>query len=87
MLIFLQVSTGIAGFALAAPEHAPYYLDIIKAWNIPVPVLFTLKSLLVWPFFYHTVNGVRHLVSALLFYVQIVENIAKIFQYQEGNCK
>ena len=61
---FLTVSTGIAGFALIAPEHAPYYLDIIKSWGIPTPITFTLKGLLVWPFMYHTCNGVRHLVSA-----------------------
>jgi len=59
--IYSLLSTGIAGFALFAPEHAPYYLEAIKAWNIPSPILFTGKCLLVWPFFYHTVNGLRHL--------------------------
>eukprot|EP00794_Sanderia_malayensis_P010903 gene10903-12062_t len=59
--IYSLLATGIAGFALIAPEHAPYYLDAIKAWNIPMPVLFSLKTLLVWPFFYHTFNGMRHL--------------------------
>ncbi|XP_065055857.1 succinate dehydrogenase cytochrome b560 subunit, mitochondrial-like [Rhopilema esculentum] len=60
-VIYSILTTGIAGFALVAPEHAPYYLDIIKSWNIPTPILFTLKGLLVWPFIYHSCNGIRHL--------------------------
>eukprot|EP00112_Aurelia_sp_Birch-Aquarium-sp1_P013713 Seg2923.4 transcript_id=Seg2923.4/GoldUCD/mRNA.D3Y31 product="Succinate dehydrogenase cytochrome b560 subunit mitochondrial" protein_id=Seg2923.4/GoldUCD/D3Y31 len=60
-IIYSLLSTGIAGFALIAPEHAPYYLDIIKSWGIPTPITFTLKGLLVWPFMYHTCNGLRHL--------------------------
>ena len=60
--ISFPVTVGIAGFALVAPEHAPYYLDAIKSWGIPSPILFTFKGLLVWPFIYHTCNGVRHLV-------------------------
>jgi len=60
-VIYSLLTVGIAGFALVAPEHAPYYLDAIKSWGIPSPILFTLKGLLVWPFMYHTCNGVRHL--------------------------
>eukprot|EP01134_Creolimax_fragrantissima_P003928 CFRG3928T1 len=34
----------------------------VKAMNIPTGCVYAAKFILTWPFAYHTVNGVRHLV-------------------------
>ena len=58
------VYTVSIGLALGRYDFQTY-LDMVKSWNIPKPVLFVLKTLMAFPLVYHCVNGMRHLVSIL----------------------
>lgn len=57
---FVIAGAGIG--ALMYPGDSAAFLAMVKALEIPMPVLATAKFMLLWPFMYHTVNGVRHLV-------------------------
>lgn len=61
---------GLYAFAfgtLAMSAPLPHYVDALQHMHIAAPLIFSLKFILAWSFFYHGVNGVRHLVCSSLF--------------------
>jgi len=48
--------------ALVYPGDSAAFLAAIKALEIPMPVMASLKFVVLFPFTYHTINGVRHLM-------------------------
>ena len=73
----VALSLGISGAALtllAGGHDLSFYINFVqvfvcfvcsktKSLGIPSPLIFLGKSVLVFPFAYHTANGVRHLVT------------------------
>ena len=53
---------GSAIGAMALPGTFPQYLAMLQELHIGAPILFTAKFALAWPFTYHLLNGIRHLV-------------------------
>ncbi|KAL3280328.1 hypothetical protein HHI36_017817 [Cryptolaemus montrouzieri] len=54
------VSFGIG--TLVLPQDISTYIAAVDAMNIPSPILYAARVLMVWPFTYHGVNGIRHLI-------------------------
>ncbi|KAK3736038.1 hypothetical protein QZH41_012220 [Actinostola sp. cb2023] len=55
-------TTTFALCALCLPENLEHYVNIVKSFEIPRPLIFTCKALLAFPITYHSINGIRHLV-------------------------
>jgi len=53
---------GVGCGALMYPGDSAALLSTIKALDIPIWAMAPIKFTLLWPFVYHTINGVRHLV-------------------------
>lgn len=63
-LLCLFVALSLAAIGLMfAPENFEYYINYLKALELPYVVWMSAKMLLAWPFIYHFCNGIRHLVS------------------------
>ena len=60
--VWSGVIAGAGVGALVYPGDSAAMLAAVKALEIPIPLLVTLKFALLWPFVYHTLSGVRHLV-------------------------
>ncbi|KAI9551548.1 hypothetical protein GHT06_021881 [Daphnia sinensis] len=52
---------GLALGAMTLPASFPYYLGLLEAAHLPLVVL-AGKVLIAFPFSYHLINGIRHLV-------------------------
>merc|ERR1712188_110104 len=48
--------------ALVYPGDSAAFLSMVKALEIPIWIMAPAKGIILWPFIYHTINGVRHLV-------------------------
>merc|ERR1712146_603080 len=67
----LSISHRVSGAALTMAISAAaiglmvhplsFYIDAVQAMQLPAACFFTTKTLLAFPFTYHTVNGLRHL--------------------------
>lgn len=44
-----------------APGNFQSYVELIKSYNIPTPILFACKTIAAFPLVYHYFNGIRHL--------------------------
>lgn len=53
---------GFAGAMVLLPNTYPHYLGLLAATAGGTALLTAAKFVISWPFFYHTYNGVRHLV-------------------------
>ncbi|KAK9879361.1 hypothetical protein WA026_004210 [Henosepilachna vigintioctopunctata] len=84
---FLSISHRISGAAMVTylvgfgigtivlPQDISTYIAAIDAMNLPSPVLYTARVLMVLPFMYHAINGIRHLVwdmGKLLYIKQVL---------------
>ncbi|NWV31237.1 C560 dehydrogenase, partial [Grantiella picta] len=61
----IALSLGVSLFSLAAlllPEQFPHYLAQVRSLSLSPALIFSAKFALVFPFSYHTWNGIRHLV-------------------------
>ena len=47
----------------ASSKQFPHYVQMIQDMHLNPAIIFTMKSILVLPLVYHTLNGIRHLVS------------------------
>lgn len=62
---------------LALPQDISTYIAAVDAMNIPSPVLFAGRFLIVLPFTYHAMNGIRHLIwdmGKLLYIKQVISS-------------
>jgi succinate dehydrogenase (ubiquinone) cytochrome b560 subunit len=62
-----------AGAALVCPDGANSIVSLIESMNLGVVGLSALKFSIAFPFAYHTVNGVRHLIWDLGKFLSIKE--------------
>lgn len=53
---------GFAGAMVLLPNSYPYYLTLLAGSAAGKAAIALAKFALGWPFFFHTLNGVRHLV-------------------------
>ncbi|XP_015706608.1 succinate dehydrogenase cytochrome b560 subunit, mitochondrial isoform X2 [Coturnix japonica] len=61
----VALSLGVSLFSLAAlllPEQFPHYVAVLKSLSLGPALIYSAKFALVFPFSYHTWNGIRHLV-------------------------
>jgi succinate dehydrogenase (ubiquinone) cytochrome b560 subunit len=67
----MSIASRFTGCGAALPLYAgaitylmqPHSIDqIIASVNIPLPALYTAKFILAWPFVFHSLNGLRHLI-------------------------
>ncbi|XP_022095873.1 succinate dehydrogenase cytochrome b560 subunit, mitochondrial-like [Acanthaster planci] len=61
----LGVYAGLAVFGLSAnflPGGFESSLAIVKSWSYGAALLFLTKLYVVWPFCYHYMNGIRHMI-------------------------
>jgi len=56
------VIVGAGWGALMYPGDSASMLAMVKAMEIPLYVMVSGKFVLLWPFVYHTINSIRHLV-------------------------
>ncbi|KAF2346018.1 Fumarate reductase/succinate dehydrogenase transmembrane subunit [Trinorchestia longiramus] len=64
-----MLSVLLSGFGigmLLLPASYPYYMGLLTQAHYGAGLIFAAKFLLAAPFCYHTLNGVRHLVSYIL---------------------
>lgn len=65
-----SVHVAISVFAVAAlvlPGNYPYYLDLINSLSIGPFLIGMAKFGIAFPASYHTYNGIRHLVSHMVY--------------------
>lgn len=53
--------TALAIAMLGLPHDFTYYVKLIQDLNLPASVIIGAKYIAVFPFMYHTANGIRHL--------------------------
>jgi len=53
---------GFAGAMVLLPNSYPYYLTLLAGSGGGKALLVASKFIISWPFFFHTFNGIRHLV-------------------------
>jgi len=61
----LLLSGVISGFSIgmmALPSHYPYYLNMVAQMQMGPAIIFAAKFAIVFPFMFHTFNGIRHLI-------------------------
>jgi len=61
ILLEILVTAAIGVGALVLPGNLSSYVELMK--DLPLWVVAPLKMSLVFPLVYHSINGVRHLVS------------------------
>ncbi len=57
-LLFFSCCLG----AVALPGSFPYYLGMVEAAHFNPAIILVAKFLIAFPFSYHLVNGMRHLI-------------------------
>ena len=62
LIFFILGLYALAIGTLAMSAPFPYYMEVLQHMHIATPLIFSLKFALAWSFFYHTANGIRHLV-------------------------
>ncbi|XP_044761303.1 succinate dehydrogenase cytochrome b560 subunit, mitochondrial-like [Coccinella septempunctata] len=76
----MAMSTYLIGFGIgtiALPQDISTYIAALDAMNIPSPILFAGRFLVVLPFTYHAINGIRHLIwdmGRLLYIKQVISS-------------
>lgn len=55
--------------ALVLPESYPYYLDLIHSLSVGPFLIGLAKFGIAFPVSYHTYNGIRHLVSLIIWFI------------------
>lgn len=61
----VALSVLLSGFGigmLALPSTYPYYLGLVHDMQFGPALIYSAKFLIAFPFFFHTFNGVRHLI-------------------------
>lgn len=48
--------------AMVLPASYPYYLGMLQATHLSPAIILAAKFLIAFPFSYHLVNGMRHLI-------------------------
>lgn len=72
------MTTYLFGFGigtLVLPQDISTYIAAVDAMSIPSPILFAGRFLMVLPFTYHAINGIRHLIwdmGKLLYIKQVL---------------
>lgn len=64
--------------ALVLPESYPYYLDLIHSLSVGPFLIGLAKFGIAFPVSYHTYNGIRHLVSLIIWFIDW-ENVRLFF--------
>ena len=55
-----------------APGGVEHYIDVLKALQLGPAFWMPLKTMALFPLFYHTANGFRHLVSVSMNSMKLV---------------
>lgn len=63
---YIVVALYMFGYCICLlPGDYTMYLNMIKDWELGPALITSAKFVLAYPFVYHAVNGVRHLVGAV----------------------
>ena len=72
-VVLCFLNTGVVGFGIGMSVLPAMitgdftsYLAAVKAWQYGPQLLFLTKFYVTWPFIYHMMNGIRHVVSLAL---------------------
>ncbi|XP_046652149.1 succinate dehydrogenase cytochrome b560 subunit, mitochondrial-like [Daphnia pulicaria] len=72
-VILCGIPFGLATVGILLPESYPYYLEILESMNLNRFMITTGKFLVVLPFSFHYLNGIRHLIWDLGYWLTIKE--------------